>query len=44
MSKACLDIISNKEIIALNQDPSVTRGELVYHLRVTIARIRTTPD
>jgi hypothetical protein len=44
MSKACLDIIANKEIIALNQDPSVTRGELVYNLRAIITRIGTTLD
>ena len=30
MSKACLDIIGNKDIIALNQDSSVSRAQLVY--------------
>jgi hypothetical protein len=30
MSKACLDIIANKEIIELSQDKLVTRAKLVY--------------
>lgn len=30
MSKACLDIIANKEIIALNQDGLVSRATLVH--------------
>eukprot|EP00040_Diaphanoeca_grandis_P019806 m.104901 g.104901 ORF g.104901 m.104901 type:complete len:660 (+) comp27602_c1_seq1:1807-3786(+) len=30
MSQSCLDIIANKEIIALNQDSRVARGTLVY--------------
>jgi len=39
MSKECLQIISNKEIIALNQDPLVSRAKLVYqvceeHIRI----------
>ena len=30
MSKACLDILLNREVIALNQDPLVARAKLVY--------------
>ena len=30
MSKACLDIILNSEVIALNQDKMVSRARLVY--------------
>eukprot|EP01043_Picozoa_sp_COSAG02_P051449 COSAG02_NODE_5415_length_4348_cov_2.023770_2_plen_224_part_00 len=30
LSSQCLDILTNREIIALNQDPLVVRGKLVY--------------
>ena len=41
MTKACLDIIANKEIIALNQVPVVCSNRLLFNLLVSAIEVMT---